>query len=55
MDRLNDQLTGMAADYYNTAIVDQENVVLPYYVFDVEVLRQHFMTDYNIPGRCSVT
>ena len=48
MDRYNDELP---ANYYNIPIVDQKKIVIPLYVFDIEVLRQHFETDYTIPGR----
>lgn len=47
MDGFNDELP---VDYYSVAMVDQENIVLPFYVFDKEVLHQHFMMDYAIPG-----
>ena len=47
MDRYNDELP---ANYYSVPIADKKNIVLPLYVFDIEVLRQHFETDYIIPG-----
>ena len=48
MDSYNDELP---ADYYSVPIVDQKKIVIPLYVFDIKVLRQHFEMDYMIPGR----
>ena len=47
MDTLNDELP---ADYYSIPMRDQEKAVLPFYVFDSEVLHHYFMMDYAIPG-----
>ena len=47
MDTFNDQLP---SGYYSMAMEDQEKTALPFYVFDGEVMLEHFMMDYAIPG-----
>ena len=47
MDRFNDQFP---PGYYARATTDQGKTPLPFYVFDSEVMLEHFMMDYAIPG-----
>ena len=47
MDTFNDQFP---PGYYARATTDQGKTPLPFYVFDSEVMLEHFMMDYAIPG-----
>ena len=51
MDRHRNELP---PNYYSIPIADQSKAILSLYVFDIEVLRKYFGTDYAIPGNHSV-
>ena len=48
MDRFNDQFP--RGYYARATTTDQGKTPLPFYVFDSEVMLEHFMMDYAIPG-----
>ena len=47
MDTFNNQLP---SGYYGMRTEDQGKTAPPFYVFDGEVMLEHFMMDYTIPG-----